>query len=72
MEGTYLAWINIRAYGTSNELLPKIKKAGLYVNDGRVFGEKAGEGHIRLNIGCPHSHIEKAVAMLKEALEGEL
>ncbi len=72
LEGTYLAWINIRAYGTSNELLPKIKKAGLYVNDGRVFGEKAGEGHIRLNIGCPHSHIEKAVAMLKEALEGEL
>ena len=68
-EGTYLAWIDISSYGTNDDLLPKIKKAGLFVTDGRVFGKETGEGFIRLNIGCPHHHIEKAVNMRKEALD---
>ncbi len=67
-EGTYLGWIDISAYGSNSQLLPKIKEAGLFVTDGRAFGENTGEGFIRLNIGCPHHHIEKAVTMLEKAL----
>ena len=72
IEGTYLAWLDLSAYGLDNrEIMERTQRIGLMLTDGAFFGKKAGEGFMRLNFGCPHKHITEAVARLKRALEGE-
>ena len=72
IEGTYLAWLDLRAYGLSNqEITRRIHKLGLALTDGIFFGKQAGEGFMRLNFGCPHKNITEAVDRLARALEGE-
>jgi len=43
-------------------------KAGLLLNDGSMFGP-GGEGHMRLNIGCPRSVLSSALDALKKAID---
>jgi cystathionine beta-lyase len=54
VEGTYLAWLDFRAYGLSDRELTNILrgKAGVRLNDGPSFGP-GGEGFQRLNFACP-------------------
>lgn len=59
-EGTYLMWLDFRAYGDEEkikEVLVNQAKVGL--EEGSIFGEE-GKGYFRMNIGCPKSVIEKA------------
>ena len=37
------------------------------LNDGALFGP-GGEGHVRLNFGCPRSMLTKALDRMKRAL----
>lgn len=68
-EATYLAWIDLSFIGVDDEtLMDAVKKAGLCVNSGHVYGE-TGKGHIRLNVGCPEEYVEKAVQLLKKAVD---
>ena len=70
MEGTYLCWVDMRAYGmSSEELMRRTQAEGLRVTDGTFFGKEAGEGFIRVNLGCPHRNIEEAVKRLAAAVE---
>ena len=70
MEGTYLGWLDLRAYGyTTDELMQRTEKAGVYFTVGTFFGQEQGEGHLRINIGCPRRNIEEAVLRLRVALE---
>ena len=72
IEGTYLAWLDLKDYGLSCEVLTKrATKAGLALTEGTFFGKEAGESFMRLNFGCPHKNITEAVVRLKRALEGE-
>ncbi len=72
VEGTYLAWLDLREYGHSNkEIMQRTQRLGLMLTDGTFFGKHAGEGFMRLNFGCPHRNIAEAVTRLKRALEGE-
>ena len=72
VEGTYLAWLDLREYGLANkEIMKRAGRTGLMLTDGAFFGKQAGEGFMRLNFGCPHRNITEAVARLKRALEGE-
>lgn len=72
VEGTYLAWLDMRAYGLANcEIMERTRRMGLMLTDGISFGKEAGEGFMRLNFGCPHRNVTEAVARLKRALEGE-
>ncbi len=72
VEGTYLAWLDLRAYGLGNqEIMRRTQRIGLALTDGTFFGEQAGEGFMRLNFGCPHKNITEAVTRLTRALEGE-
>ena len=72
IEGTYLAWLDLREYGLSNrEITCLTHRHGLALTDGVFFGKKAGEGFMRLNFGCPHRNIAEAVNRLARALEGE-
>ncbi len=69
-EATYLAWIDFRETGLSNEDLENFckSKAKLALNSGYSFGE-AGSGFMRLNFGCPRSILIQAMDNLETALK---
>lgn len=69
MTATYLGWIDLRAYGLpEEELMQRTAQSGVLFTGGRFFGD-AGDGFLRINIGCPRRHITEAVLRLKKALE---
>ena len=70
LEGTYLVWLDFRAYGLSDSELNQriIHDAGLWLDRGSMFG-KAGEGFQRINIACARSVLEKALEQLALAFE---
>lgn len=57
LEGTYLAWVDIKGTGlTSDEAYEKLMKEGrVYVNSGTMYGRRAGEGYLRINLACPRA-----------------
>lgn len=57
LEGTYLAWVDIKATGlTSDEAYGKLMKEGrVYVNSGTMYGRRVGEGYLRINLACPRA-----------------
>jgi cystathionine beta-lyase len=69
-EGTYLVWADFRKLGFEqtalNDLL--IKKAGVFLNDGIIFG-KEGEGFQRINIGCPRIVLKEAIERIHKTLK---
>ncbi len=69
-EASFIVWLDCRKLGLSQEALVDlfINKAHLALNDGSMFG-KEGIGFMRLNIGCPRSKLEKALAQLAEAVK---
>jgi cystathionine beta-lyase len=70
LEGTYLLWLDMNAYGYSEKELERIivEKAGLWVSNGSIFGDE-GKRFIRINIACPLSTLEKAFNKLAAALK---
>ena len=70
MEGTYLGWIDLRAYGfTCAELQARTERAGVVFTGGTFFGAETSEGFLRINIACPSRNIPEAIRRLKMALE---
>jgi cystathionine beta-lyase len=67
-EGTYLAWLDCRNAGIDGlpgEFFLKQAKVGL--EEGEYFG-RGGEGHVRLNFGCPRTTVQEALERMKAAL----
>lgn len=64
-QGSYLAWIDCRKLGLSDDQLSKtlIEKCGLALSMGRTYGED-GTGFIRLNFGTPVSNVKLACEKL--------
>lgn len=62
-EGTFLMWLNFRAFGLDNEALSRelVHTWGLGMNEGWHYGT-GGDGYMRLNVGCTR-------ALLNEALD---
>lgn len=73
MEGTYLAWLDFRAWFDTGYGLKRfmIDEAGLAVNDGRAFGAE-GEGFIRFNFGCPRAEMLEALEQIRQARAKQL
>ena len=69
LEGTYLIWLDLNAYGFSETELDRriVEKAKLWVDNGGIFGDE-GKGFIRINIACPLSTLQKAFHQLATAL----
>ena len=69
-QASFLVWLDCRELKLSQEELVHLfkDKAGLALNDGSIFGP-GGEGHMRLNIGCPRSVLDKAMNALKKAVD---
>ncbi len=69
IEATYLGWMDLRAYGFSEEeLMQRTLAAGVQFTGGKFFGDN-GEGFLRINIGCPRRYITEGILRLKKALE---
>lgn len=68
-EGTYLAWVDMRALGLEPEELQSFmrEKARLAVDDGYAFGP-GGEGFQRFNLACPRSMLQEALLRLEKAV----
>ena len=69
-DATYLMWLDCRALGLDDESLNRffIDKAKLGLNAGNSFGRQLS-GYMRLNVACPRSVLEQAMAQLKAAVE---
>jgi cystathionine beta-lyase len=68
MQGTYLAWLDLRAYSDEPELAEMLAtKAGIRVNGGVGYGA-VGAGHIRVNVATARPILERIVAALAQAM----
>lgn len=69
-DATYLMWLDCRALGLDDESLNRffIDQAKLGLNAGNSFGRQLS-GYMRLNVACPRSVLEQAMAQLKAAVE---
>lgn len=70
LEGTYLPWIDISAYGVSSQqICDRIMSEGkVWVNPGTMYGPLSGEGYIRVNIACPRSLLMEALERIRKVL----
>ena len=59
-QGTYLAWIDVRAKGWADPVA-QFEAGGVGLSDGRDFGLS---GFVRLNFGCPPAQLEEALARM--------
>lgn len=64
-EGTYLIWLDFRAYNLSDE---KLHQANLWLDSGHIFGPD-GSGFQRINTACPWTVLEKGLNSLAEAFK---
>lgn len=69
LEGTYLAWVDMRKLGMNPIELQRFmrEKARLALDDGYAFGP-GGEGFQRFNLACPRSIVEEALLRLEKAV----
>ena len=69
MEATYLAWLDLRAYGlNTKEILERAEKTGVVFTGGTFFSQTLGDGFVRVNLGCPRKYIPEGIRRLREAL----
>lgn len=71
LEGTYLQWLDFRAFGKSAEALQRIneQEAMVFFDEGTVFGPE-GAGFERMNLATPTAALEAALARLARAYRG--
>lgn len=69
LEGTYLQWLDMRGLGMTHiELKKMLEDAGIYLDNGEVFGE-SGRGFERINLACARKTLETAMQRFKNAVE---
>lgn len=68
-EGCFLCWLDLSGTGLSDNQLLKaiVLDEGIICVPGTWFG-KGGEGHIRLNIGCPRDILTQALQRIAKAV----
>lgn len=72
-ESTYLAWIDLRAYtdripNPDNLTLFFAQEAGVLIEGGNMFVAN-GFGHVRINVACPRSVLEKGLTRMASAID---
>ena len=71
VEGTYLLWLDMTAYGLSSDaLVERIAAAGAGLNSGAHYGA-AYEGFVRMNVACPKEQLLAGLDCIRKALKGE-
>jgi cystathionine beta-lyase len=69
-ESTFLAWLDCRGLGLSQEKLKAffIQNAKVGLNDGQTFGEE-GLGYMRLNFGCSRQTLQQGLTRIEQAVK---
>jgi Bifunctional PLP-dependent enzyme with beta-cystathionase and maltose regulon repressor activities len=64
---TYLMWVDCRNTGIGSQELSRrlLEEAGLRINEGSIYG-KAGDGFIRINIGCTRAVLADGLTRLEK------
>ncbi len=71
IEASYLAWVDMRAYGLSNqELYRRCEEKLVLLVSGQFFGKNAGEGFMRINFGCPRAQLLEGLERFADAVKG--
>lgn len=67
LEGTYLAWIDVRSLNESSEQLEErlMEEQKVWINAGSMYGT---EGFIRINLACPRATLEEGLKRLRKGL----
>ena len=67
LEGTYLLWVDCRAWHIASEELEErlLKEAHVWLNAGSMYGN-AGEGFMRINLACQRATLEKGLQRIAE------
>lgn len=70
LEGTYLAWIDIKASGMSSDDFTQLllEKAHVWVNSGTMYGANEGEGFIRINLATQRTKLHEALRRMAKVL----
>lgn len=70
LEGTYLAWVDLRSIGKPTMELEEdlIEKCGVWINAGSMYGAD-GEGYIRINLATQRTRLLEALNRLIPALK---
>lgn len=69
LQGTYLMWVDLRAYGFDYKALEeKMIKNHLYLDEGYVFGDE-GKGFERFNIACPRQVLKDSLVYFVKAIK---
>lgn len=70
LEGTYLVWADIRALGITSDALTErlINEGRVKVSSGTIYGERDGEGFIRINIACPRSRMLEGLERIAQVI----
>ncbi len=68
-QASFLIFLNCKNLNLAQKDLEQLflNKAHLALNSGTMFGTE-GEGFMRINVGCPHATLQKALEQLKSAL----
>lgn len=71
LEGTYLAWVDIRKSGlTANALTEKLLREGkVQVNSGVIYSKNDGEGYIRINLACLRATLQEGLKRIVNVLK---
>lgn len=72
-EGTFLAWLDMRCLGLSSKEITSglVSEEELALNNGCSYGA-AGDGFMRLNIGCTRATLEEVMRRLKKFYDAHL
>jgi cystathionine beta-lyase len=69
-EGTYLVWLDCRGLGLDKWGLKRLmlEKSRIFPDEGFIFGPE-GDGFERINIACPRSILNDALARIRRAVD---
>lgn len=72
LEGTYLVWADIRSTGMKSAELTQrlLDEAHVMVSSGTIYGEKAGEGFIRINLATQRSRLMEGLRRIEKVIKG--
>jgi cystathionine beta-lyase len=68
LEATYLAWLDVRAYGHQRPATVALDQGRVLVRDGSDFGP-GGAGHIRVNLATPRARVAELATRLGAAFD---
>jgi cystathionine beta-lyase len=71
LQGTYLAWADLSCLGLEPDALMTFLRdeAALFLNDGRMFGEKTCACYVRVNLACPRKALSDGLDRLLAACQ---